>query len=98
DLAAQYSDWDKVLRLWKQAQEEDLGPGHGVEFFPFIRAYASLGQSDNAVQLSITSSKISNQMENAICNLWARMKIDIPDLHSHPEPLNKINDRFQCGL
>lgn len=98
DLAAQYSDWDQVLRLWKEAQEKGLGPGHGVEFFPFIRAYASLGQWDNAVQLSITSSKISSRMEGAICNLWARMKTDIPDLRSHPEVLRRINDRFQCGL
>lgn len=98
DLAAQSADWEQVLGLWKEAQGKGLGPGHGVEYFPFIRAYASLGQWDQAVQLSVTSSKISNRMEGAVCNLWTSMKADSLDSSSRQEALRRIDDRFQCGL
>ncbi|MBI1793542.1 MAG: hypothetical protein HYR70_05070 [Chloroflexi bacterium] len=98
DLAAQYANWEQVLSLWKEAQEKGLRPGHGVELFPFVRAYAMQNQWSDAVQLTITSSKVSSRMNGAICNLWSAMKADSTGSASRQDALQTINDRFQCGL
>jgi len=39
-LARQYKNWDKILTLWQEARNKNLGPRHGLEYLPFIAAQA----------------------------------------------------------
>lgn len=98
DLAAQYKNWSRAVELWQEAQGKDLRPGHGLEYFPFIRAYAYTDQWETAVSLSITSSKITRGMAPPVCDLWNRIKNDSADTAARQDAFRKINERFQCGL
>jgi hypothetical protein len=98
DLAAQQGDWEKVIDLWEQAQSRSLRPGHGVELFPFVRAQASRGGWGEAVELTVSASKISPQMRSAICNLWTEMGKDTQPSDARLEAFTRIDERFQCGF
>jgi len=98
DLAAQYKNWDQAVKLWQEAQAKDLHPGHGLEYFPFIRAYAYASQWETAVNLSVTSSKITQGMNLPICDLWRQIKNDSAYSAARQDTFRKINERFQCGL
>ena len=98
DLAAQFQDWDETVRLWNEAREKSEVPGHGLEYIPFIRAYAYTGQWEQAVALTVSSSKISKGMGPPICDIWARIKSDTMDSSERRDALRKLNERFQCGL
>lgn len=71
-LAAQTGDWKTVVKLWEQAKDKDLRPANGLEFIPFIEAYARLGNWDQALDLTKWSLKISKGMNNILCMTWDR--------------------------
>jgi hypothetical protein len=98
DLAAQYKNWGQAIELWQEALGKDLRPGHGLEYFPFIRAYAYTDQWETAVNLSITSSKITMGMDSPVCDLWNRIKNDSTKTAARQDAFRKLNERFQCGL
>jgi hypothetical protein len=98
DLAVQYKNWDQAIGLWQEAQGKDLRPRHGLEYFPFIRAYAYTDQWEMAVRLSITSSKVTKGMVSPICDLWGRIKNDLTKTAARQDAFRKLNERFQCGL
>jgi hypothetical protein len=98
DLAAQSENWTGAILLLEEAQAQGLSPGHGVEFFPFIRAYAMLGQWKDAVRLTTVSSKLSERMTAAVCDFWSRIQMETPDAASRQDAFRQINDRFGCGL
>ncbi len=52
DLAAQRGDWEKVVQLGQAAEELELSPQDWMEWFPFVRAYAYLGQEDRVRALA----------------------------------------------
>ncbi len=43
ELALQRGDFEEVVRLAEQAEQEDQSPNEGIEWMPFARAYARLG-------------------------------------------------------
>jgi hypothetical protein len=43
ELALQRGDFEEVVRLAEQAEQEDQSPNEGIEWMPFARAYAQLG-------------------------------------------------------
>lgn len=75
ELARQYGDWDAVIAYWKAAQEEGFGPRVGVEYAPFIEAFARRGDYEQALALTravfITEDFFPNyQMKPYLCALW----------------------------
>ena len=98
DLAVQYKNWSQAIDLWQEAQGKDLRPGHGLEYFPFIRAYAYSDQWEMAVKLSIASSKITKGMGIPICDLWSGIKNDSTNTIARQNTFHTLNERFQCGL
>jgi hypothetical protein len=96
DLAAQFEDWNQVVILWKEAQAKEIRPGHGLEYFPFIRAYAFQDDWDSALQLTIQSSKTSLQMNSALCKLWAEMQMQTPESAARAEAMRAMQERYNC--
>jgi hypothetical protein len=57
-LARQRGDWSEVLRMGEEAFESDLAPEDGIEWMPFLQAYAHTGNVERLEELApqITSS------------------------------------------
>jgi hypothetical protein len=53
-LALQDGDWDEIARLGDEATRLDLRPSDSIEWMPFIKAYAYLGQKERASELAST--------------------------------------------
>jgi hypothetical protein len=58
DLARQRGDWAEVLRIGEEAFGNDLAPEDGIEWVPFLQAYAHNGNVERLEELApqITSS------------------------------------------
>jgi hypothetical protein len=80
DLARQFGDWEKVKSLWEQSESRGARPLHGLEYLPFIEAYARLGNLEKAVVLNRQANRASPEMETALCPFWQRIDQDV--LHS----------------
>jgi len=51
-LARQRGDWDELVRLAEQTEEQGLRPSDRSEWLPFLEGYAQAGQIDQARQIA----------------------------------------------
>ncbi len=72
DLARQYSAWNDVVRLDRQAAELGLAPSDPLEWLPFVEAGASLGQFDLAAERTRQVVAVRPFLRKAFCAAWLR--------------------------
>ena len=70
DLARAYGDWPAVLRLWQEAQQQNLAPQQAREFVPFLKAFLESGDFESARQLSVNALALDEQAAPLLCGLW----------------------------
>ncbi|HNB37393.1 MAG TPA: hypothetical protein PK414_14300, partial [Anaerolineales bacterium] len=73
EIARQMGDWNKVVKLYKEAQNAELTPGLPVEYLPFIEAFALTGEMDTAVKLTERVIKGQPMLCPAVTSLWNRV-------------------------
>jgi hypothetical protein len=91
DLARQQKHWAQVAKLAEQAFDLQDHPNDPLEYFPFIEAYAHLGDWSQALKLSRQAYQVSPRFVGPpLCRLWERLKreVSIPDtvrddIHNH---------------
>jgi len=97
DLAAQYSDWDSVIRLGAQAFNVGDYPNDPTEYFPFIEGYAQTGDWAQAEQLSLRAYRVSKSyMSPILCLLWERIDAETPDNPEKESGIDKIQENLNC--
>ena len=91
ELARQQSDWEKVVKLYNQAQKAGVSAAMPVENLPFIEGFAIVGETNTALKLTDLTLKSQKELCPAIYSLWDRV------LHtSSTQALNasQINERI----
>jgi len=64
DLALQQSDWQKIVRLAEQGEQNNLAPADVYEWLPFYRAYQELGDLQHAEMLFLQLQKDPGLVQN----------------------------------
>lgn len=90
ELARQSLNWDEIIVLWEKALDQNLRPRHGMEFLPFVEAYARLSDFETAIMLSKHASKISRGMNSPLCSLWREVSGQTPIFE-------RVKDAFDCA-
>ncbi len=73
DLARQLEDWTEIVDLGNQAHEKDLSPAFGMEYEPFIEAYARNGDWQKAYDLTIKANALTGGMDAPLCAVWNKL-------------------------
>lgn len=73
DLARQFGDWPEVVRLWNEAEQQDLRPLVGVEYSPFIEGFAHTGDFEQALELTRSAALMDYKMRDYLCMTWNRI-------------------------
>ena len=76
DLARQLQDWNLVVSLWDQAEENGFSPGNGVEYLPFIEGFARTGKWKAAEDLTFTANDSARVMAPILCPTWQQIEQD----------------------
>ena len=97
DLARQLGDWDRVLRLWNEAQGKSYRPDNGFEYIPFIEAHAHLGTWEDAFLLTKTANKATKAMYFILCPTWERLRQETPGSEEKTIFVEKANDFLGCA-
>ncbi|GAB4505300.1 MAG: hypothetical protein Fur0043_22950 [Anaerolineales bacterium] len=97
DLAAQYQQWEEVTRLWEQAGQAGLQPGHGFEYLPFIEAYAHQGEWETAREMTVTAQKTVQGIQPLLCTVWERIQATTPTSTNRKETLQTVWERLKCS-
>lgn len=97
DIAAQYGDWDSVIRLGAQAFNVGDYPNDPTEYFPFIEGYAQTGDWAQAEQLSLRAYRVSkNYMSPILCSLWEQIESESPTYSEKEAFLLNLYAALQC--
>ncbi len=95
-LAAQYSDWDAVLRQWEEAGRAGLRPKNGVEYRPFIAATAHRGDWDQAAELTRGMAFPYLEMRPYLCRFWRGLADDLPASAGKETFIAWLVTEFEC--
>lgn len=70
DLAAQFGDWEEVVRLWRQA-DPYLGQVNAyTELAPFIKGLIHTGNVSEASELTLLAYSKTPSSEPYLCKIW----------------------------
>jgi hypothetical protein len=76
ELARQQGDWERIARLYRQAEREGLNPSAPAEYLPFIEGFALTGDIDMALKLTGRTIKENRALCPALHTLWERVSLE----------------------
>jgi hypothetical protein len=98
DLAKQEGDWQTVASIWEQAQVLGYNPSLPFQYYPFIEAYANLGDWSKARDLT-HNLPFEDDTSPGICALWKRIELETGE-HSQEalQIIDQIEGEYECGV
>ncbi len=96
ELARQQGDWQGAAALGEQAFALNDYPNDPAERFPFIEAYAHLGDWQRALELSRVSAQVTPLIHPAMCRLWQRIEADTPASAEKENALAQAFQELEC--
>jgi hypothetical protein len=78
-LARQSNDWQKIIELGKQANQQNLKANNAFEQLPFIEAYAMTAEFKSAGEITRQAWTDEPKSHKALCALWKRLQANGPD-------------------
>lgn len=94
DLARQLEDWDAVTAIWTEAERLDLLPYSGVEYVPFIEAFAHTGDWESAKTLTLRANRITERMSPYLCEIWQGLDYQEAPLGTR----QNLAERLSCDV
>ena len=93
-LARQSENWQEIIRLYNQTQEDRLSPRNAAEFIPFIEAFIAEKRWDEAVTLTEIARKPRESpyypLENYLCKTWERFGSKVNQKESQNQISNEM--------
>jgi hypothetical protein len=91
EIARQGSDWEQVVKLYREAQKNGFSASVPVENLPFIEGMAIVGQTDEALKLTDRTLKTQPDLCPAINTMWDRV---LQTSLTQEFNVSEINDRI----
>jgi hypothetical protein len=95
DLAAQFQDWDEIIRLAEPAFALNDTPNDATERVPFIQGYAHTGDWETAAELTLEVVEINAMAASMMCELWTGFA-ELPDSAEKSEAF-LIREQLDCA-
>lgn len=97
ELAAQFGQMEDIPPLWKEAESLGLYPSHGLEYIPFIRAYAYLGDWEASSSFTKNAQKTSKGMASPLCFAWREIFQNTPDTPEKESTFTQVQKMLNCA-
>ncbi len=95
-LARDQNDWQSMAGLWEQAQQAGFTPGNDLEYFPFLEAYAQLGDWKSVSNLLQKIQYSQKSVRPGLCFLWNRILQDTPASPQRDQLTSEVRSRANC--
>lgn len=73
DLYRQFNMWPEVQTLYLEAEDRQLEPRDGREWFPFIEGFAHLEEWELSLNISRAALEKTGNISPPLCALWERI-------------------------
>jgi len=91
DLAWQDKNYEKIIDLFNQADQNGLSSSIASEYYPFVDAFAQLGFMEKAV--AVTEKWVSTTSPAAklgYCSLWRKIAMEFPEDNNPSQMIEKL--------
>jgi len=92
DLARQRRDYADVLALWQEAKSKGFSPDAFFEYMPFIDAYVQVGRWEDAIKLTLETSRRFPISRLTSCDYWNAL----PASPGKEAALKDLTSRLDC--
>jgi hypothetical protein len=92
DLERQKSNWDGIISLWDEADNQNLAPESAMEYGPFIEGFGMKGEYAQAEQLSKKVIAEEKTLQPGICDIWNRVKREASGRESEIQSIERELD------
>ena len=96
DLAREFKQWDEVIRIWDEAQQNNFQARYGPEYLPFIEAFAEQGDWRSAGEITLQSFGTTQDMGPLLCRNWERIQQNTPDSPERQSAKELIQTTITC--
>ena len=91
-------DWQQVAELGDKAFGLNDYPNDPVERFVYVEGDANTGNWARALDLSVTSYKVSKAyMGPLLCRLWRRIELETVESPQRTATLAQVKSLFACS-
>jgi len=92
DLARQNENYEKVIELWQDANENGFSPGAHFEYFLFLDAFAQLERWDDAVELTLEALRAFPIVRPSLCDYWNALPVSV----ERDSAYRKVESKLDC--
>ena len=97
ELAKEAKAWHEIVGAWEEAVQLGYKPKHGLEYMPFIEAYARTSQWDTAVALTVTAKRTSHAMSSTLCPLWQNIADEMLQSNEKDIAIQTAYQKLDCS-
>ncbi|MEJ2706194.1 MAG: hypothetical protein P8074_01150 [Anaerolineales bacterium] len=97
ELARQMGDWEQIVSLGQQAQQQGHGANEIQEWLPFIEGYAMAGELQPALDLTDQVRRVDPALEPRLCHLWQRVEDQSQATPQLQETLDQVRGELECA-
>ena len=96
DLARQYSQWNEVGSLWRQAEAAGLRAGNGVELVPFIEAAAHQDDWNQAQAITRMAQTLPDRSTSLFCDIWRELDRSTSSTVERDHIISEVHQDLGC--
>ncbi|NJN80252.1 MAG: hypothetical protein HC797_07165, partial [Anaerolineales bacterium] len=96
DLARQYGEWDEIVSLWNEAQENGERADNGFEYIPFIEGFGHTEDWGQVKELTKFAKRITAGLEPSLCTALDRLAINAPESKERDETILNLKEDLNC--
>jgi hypothetical protein len=91
DLAWQNKDFETIIDLFNEADQKGLSSNIGSEYYPFVDAFAHLGDMEKAkAETEKWISTTSPAAKLGYCSLWKKIATEFPEETTPQQVIEKL--------
>lgn len=97
DLARQQGEWGTIVDLYSDSQDKGFSPDNGVEWMPFIEAFARTGNGDLGMELTLSATHLTDNLTPFLCDNWNRISKDLLSDTEVWQVYSDFNAEYGCN-
>jgi hypothetical protein len=97
ELARQEEDWQAIVELWTQAQENGFRPKVTYEFLPFIDGFFMSANWDKVLELTQSASRLDAQMGSYFCGQLFALEKNTLSSAERDSTIRTIREELSCS-
>jgi hypothetical protein len=98
DLARQSKDWDTIVSMWNESQNNNFAPSDPTEYLVFIEGFAHKGDWNSVDQLFGNAMLLNRNVHSHVCSQMDYLSKELSQSNDDQVALEEIRAKYECTV